>query len=232
MVNKTFFLLFVLLLTKGFPMTFAEARDRFRHLISPDDEIGEVIQEACDRAYEMGRWQGMVEEVRILPSDYIVNTDLNEVYLDFDLNNFNGAVGFRVKERGYDIYGQTKLYQGYGAGTSFFIDLNEVDVSGVTKRRYRCPIGWQATEANLVALMKKKSAMLTPTSSVPIKSVAALKRAILAVTLENVDEFEKADQHWGAFMQFMEVSEKQFTGNHKWSIHIDSGLRRRPTGFM
>lgn len=213
-------------------MTFSEAKDRFRHLISPDDEIGDVIQEVCDRAYEMGRWQGMVEEVSIATTDYVEDTDLGEVYLDFDLDTYDGVVGFRVRERGYDIYGQTKLYQGYGAGSSFFIDLNEVDVSGTMKRRYRCPKGWPTTEDRLVALMKKKSQTLTATSTVPVKSVAALKRGILAVSLENVDEFEKADQHWGAFMQFMESAEKQFTGNHKWSIHIDSGLRRRPTGFM
>lgn len=213
-------------------MTFAQAKNRFSGIISPDGDVGSVIQEVVDRAYEMGRWRGMVEEVEYLPADYVENTDDNEVYLDFDVTKYDGAIGFRRGQHGYDIYGQHKLYEGYGAGTSAFIDMDEVDVSGVTKRRYRAPIGWSTTRDDLKVLIKLRSPSLVDSDTVPIKSVGALKRGILAVSLEDVDEFQKADQHWAAFNTFMEAAQRQFSGNQKFNIHIDSAMRRRPTGFM
>jgi hypothetical protein len=209
-------------------MTFAQAKARFGSLATADTSIGEAIQEAVDRAYEMGRWRGMVEEL-LIPESYFVELD-DELFIDFPADTFDGALGFRNKSMGWGIRNVAALYRdGINSGDRSFIDKGEVLVGGVLVRRYRLPV---VQNRPTHVLIKLTSAPLTDDDLVPIKSVGALKNAILAVCAENSSDDSRANTYWGRFLATMERAEKQHSGLHQFHVSFNSNLRRRPSGFM
>ena len=215
-------------------LTFAQAKTRLASQITYNGTVDEAIQEAVDRAYEMGRWRGMIVEVPLVTGDYLVNTDPDEVYYDMDLSIYNGAVGFRSESQGYPIMDQAMLYRdGVNGGDKSFIDKGEVDVSGTIKHRYRCPL-WLQTAPDFViyVLAKKISPTLTDSDTVPIKSFGALKQAVIAVCYENVNDESRAQICWQKFIEFMEREQRQFEGPHQRHIGVSRSLRRKPTGRM
>lgn len=217
-------------------LTFAEAQQRFANLVTTEVNIADAIQEVVDRAYEMGRWRGMIEEVECTTSSYVSiseDTEKNEIYIDFDPSKYDGAIGFKQGGRGYGIKTLVSLYQeDTGVGNLSFIDLGDVVVDEVVYRRYRAPLTWSTPISQLQALMKKVSkSPLADDDILPIKSIGALKSGILAVAYENVNDMERADAHWAKFMQLMERAQKQYNGNRKISIRFNDNIRKRPTQF-
>lgn len=217
-------------------LTFAEAQQRFSNLVTTEVNIGDAIQEVIDRAYEMGRWRGMMEEIECTNNQYVTireDTEKREVYFDFDPAQFDGAIGFRHGGRGYGIKTLVSLYQeDTSVGDLSFIDIGDVTVEDVTYRRYRAPRSWSSPVVELYALMKKVSkSPLADTDIIPIKSIGALKSGILAVAYENVNDMKRADAHWQKFMQLMERAQKQYNGGRKISIRFNDNIRKRPTQF-
>jgi hypothetical protein len=217
-------------------ITFADAAARFSGLVTTEVNITDAIQEVVDRAYEMGRWRGMIEEIECTTNQYVTiseNTEKQEVYFDFDPDQFDGAIGFRHGGRGYGIKTLVSLYQeDTGVGNLSFIDIGDVVVDDVTYRRYRAPRSWNTPITELYALLKKVSkSPLEDTDILPIKSIGALKSGILAVAYENVNDMERADAHWQKFMLLMERAQKQYNGGRKISIRFNDNIRKRPTQF-
>ncbi len=95
-------------------ITFADAAAKFSGLVTTEVNITDAIQEVVDRAYEMGRWRGMIEEIECTTNQYVTiseDTEKQEVYFDFDPDQFDGAIGFRHGGRGYGIKTLVSLYQ-------------------------------------------------------------------------------------------------------------------------
>lgn len=217
-------------------LTFAEAQQRFSNLVTTEVNIADAIQEVVDRAYEMGRWRGMIEEIDCTTNQYVTiteDTEKDEIYLDIDPTKFDGAIGFRHGGRGYGIKTLVSMYQeDTGVGNLSFIDIGDVIVANVVYRRYRAPRTWATPLVELYALMKKVSKTpLADDDILPIKSIGALKSGILAVAYENVNDMERADAHWAKFMQLMERAQKQYNGGRKISIRFNDNIRKRPTQF-
>lgn len=217
-------------------LTFAEAQQRFSNLVTTEVNIADAIQEVVDRAYEMGRWRGMIEEIDCTSNEYVTirqDTEKQEVYLDIDPSQFDGAIGFRQGGKGYSIKTLVSLYQeDTGVGNLSFIDIGDVIVDNEVYRRYRVPRAWATPLTELYALMKKVSkSPLTDDDILPIKSIGALKSGILAVAYENVNDMERADAHWQKFIQLMERAQKQYNGGRKISIRFNDNIRKRPTQF-
>ncbi len=217
-------------------LTFLEAKQRFANLVTTEVDIGDAIQEVVDRAYEMGRWRGMTEEIDCLSHPEVNITydeTKDESFIDFNPDVFDGAIGFRFKGKGYYIKTLVSLYQEeINVGIGYFIDLGDVIVDDVVYRRYRMPRHWKDLTEPLYALVKKIS--INPMGDdmiVPIKSIGALKAGILAVAYENINDLERAEMNWQKFNTLMERAQKQYNGNRKIHIRINDNMRKRPTQF-
>ena len=107
-------------------------------------------------------------------------------------------------------------------------------VSFVTesKRKYRAPLGFVPSAGPYFALMKLEAPALEDDTVIPIHSAGALKCAILAVCQEYVNDDDRAMLNWQKFEQFITKAAKQVDGPKRWSIGMDSSLRRKPTQFL
>ena len=74
--------------------------------------------------------------------------------------------------------------------------------------------------------------MLEDDTVIPIHSAGALKTAILAVCQEYVNDDDRAMLNWQKFDSFITKAAKQVDGPKRWSIGMDSSLRRKPTQFL
>lgn len=217
-------------------LTFAEAQQRFSNLVTTEVNIADAIQEVVDRAHEMGRWRGMIEEIDCTTNTAVTITEddvTSEVFVDIDPSLYDGVIGFRQGGKGYSIKTLVSLYQeDAGVGNLSFIDLGDVIVDDVVYRRYRTPLSWRIPISELKALVKKVSkSPLADDDILPIKSIGALKAGILAVAYENVNDMERSEAHWMKFMQLMERSQKQYNGGRKITIRFNDSLKKRPTQF-
>lgn len=213
-------------------ITFAEAIVRFGPLVTTGIEIEDAIQEAVDRVFEMGRWPGTTREVELLQADFVEDAELLEWYYFFDETIYDGAIGFRNITRGWAIVDQTSLYKdGINMGDREWVDLGTITVDGVDFRKYRAPLGFVPSTGPYYALMKLEAPSLSMDDLIPVQSVAALKCAILAVSSEYAGDTEKAMTQWQLFDQFIKLGERQVSGPKRYSIGMDSSLRRKPRQF-
>lgn len=211
-------------------MTFAAAVTRFTPLITVGITVEEAIQEAIDRIYEMGRWPGTTIELEFAEEDFVEEDD--KWFLFMDDEAYAGMIGFRDDSRGWTIQDHTALYKdGVNAGDLSLIDMGEVTVSNVIKRKYRMPLGFVPSAGPYFALMKLESPELTDEDIIPIQSVGALKAAIRAVCYEYVSDDDRALLYWQKFEQEMSLSQRQSNGPKKFNLGMDSSLRRKPSQF-
>jgi len=213
-------------------ITYSEAVVRFGPLVTTGLEIGEVIQEAVDRIYEMGRHPGTTEELLLEEADFTEDTDTNEWFVSFDETAYDGAIGFRCRTGGWGIVDQTALYKdGVNAGDREFVDMGTIVTNGVETRKYRCPLGWQPDQGPFYVLMKKEAPTLAEDDLIPI-SRGALKAAIQAVCYESVADETRSQTKWAEFDALSKLSGRQQNGPKKYFIGMDSSLRRKPRQFM
>lgn len=99
-------------------------------------------------------------------------------------------------------------------------------------RKYRAPLGFVPSDGPNFALMKLEAPTLRENSIIPIHSAGALKCAILAVCQEYVNDDDRAMLNWQKFESFIVKASKQVDGPKRWSIGINSSLRRKPTQFL
>ena len=210
----------------------AEATVRFGPLVTTGLEVGEVIQEAVDRIYEMGRYAGTTEEVLLEEADFVEDADTGYWSISFDEPEFDGAIGFRSDSRGWSIVDQTALYRdGVNAGDYEFVDMGTIVTDGVETRKYRCPSGWQPDQGPFYALMKKEAPTLADDDLIPIAR-GPLKAAIQAVCYEAVADETRSQTKWGEFDALSKLSGRQTSGPKRVSIGMDSSLKRKPQQFM
>lgn len=214
-------------------ITLADAVARFGPTITTGVVIEDVIQEAVDRIFEMGRWPGTTEEIELLEADFVEDADAGEWSISFAEADYNGAIGFRNRCRGWGVMDHISLYKdGVNAGDMEFVDMGTVLISDVERRKYRCPLGWQPDQGPFFALMKKEAPVLTDEDLVPVQSLGALKCAIQAVCYEYVSDDTRSQTKWAEFDQFIKLSERQVSGPKKYFVGTDSSLKRRPSQFM
>ena len=213
-------------------MTFSEAAVRFGSLVTTDISIEDAIQEAVDRVYELGRWPGTTVQVELADEDFIYDADLVEYFLHFNEQTYNGMIGLRNQSRGWSIMDQTILFKnGVNGGDLSVVDMGTVTVADVLVRKYRMPLGFAPTGGPYYVLMKLEAPVLTEDSIIPVESSGALKCAIRAVCAEVVGNDAEAMSHWQSFDQFIKLSERQVHGPKKFSLGMDSSLRRKPRQF-
>ena len=99
-------------------------------------------------------------------------------------------------------------------------------------RKYRAPLGFVPSDGPYFALMKLEAPVLEDDTVIPIHSAGALKCAILAVCQEYVNDDDRAMLNWQKFDSFIVKAAKQVDGPKRWSIGMDSSLRRKPTQFL
>lgn len=101
-----------------------------------------------------------------------------------------------------------------------------------SKRKYRAPLGFVPSNGPYFALMKLEAPDLVDATVIPIHSAGALKCAILAVCQEYVNDDDRAMLNWQKFESFITKAAKQVDGPKRWSIGMDSSLRRKPSQFL
>jgi hypothetical protein len=101
-----------------------------------------------------------------------------------------------------------------------------------SRRKYRAPLGFCPDQGPYFALMKLEAPELEDDTIIPIHSAGALKTAILAVCQEYVNDDDRAMLNWQKFDSFITKAAKQVDGPKRWSIGMDSSLRRKPTQFL
>ena len=213
-------------------MTFSEAVVRFGSLVTTDISIEHAIQEAVDRVYELGRWPGTTAQVELSDADFVKDVELEEFYLLFNEQTYNGMVGFRNQSRGWSIMDQTVLFKnGVNGGDLSVVDMGTVEVDEVLVRKYRMPLGFSPAGGPYYVLMKLEAPVLSEDSVIPVESSGALKCAIRAVCAEVVGNDAEAMGHWQSFDQFIKLSERQVHGPKKFNLGMDSSLRRKPRQF-
>ena len=213
-------------------MTFLQAKDRFVGLATVGITIAAAIQEAVDRIYEMGRWPGTTVEVELQDVDFVEDVDLNHFYLYFVEQTYAGAIGFRNANRGWAIVDQMSLYKdGTNMGDREFVDYGTVTVEGVEKRKYRCPLGWTTDGGPYFVLLKLEAPTLVDATLISVESMGAFKCAIRAVCCEYVNDDDRAMLNWQEFDQFMTSSARQVAGPKRYTMGMDSSLRRKPQQF-
>jgi hypothetical protein len=213
-------------------MTFSEAAVRFGSLVTTDISIEHAIQEAVDRVYELGRWPGTTAQVELSDADFVKDVELEEFYLLFNEQTYNGMVGFRNQSRGWSIMDQTVLFKnGVNGGDLSVVDMGTVEVDEVLVRKYRMPLGFSPAGGPYYVLMKLEAPVLSEDSVIPVESSGALKCAIRAVCAEVVGNDAEAMGHWQSFDQFIKLSERQVHGPKKFNLGMDSSLRRKPRQF-
>lgn len=219
-------------------MTFDDAAARFANLASTGITIEDAIQEAVDSYYDMGRWPNTTKEVDL--DSALFSEDSDGVWtLKLDGNLYGGAIGMRNKARGFGISDIIALYREHiNAGDLDFVDLGEVTsaptedgVPPTRIRNYRCPLGFSLEWLPMQVLIKKVSPRLSGSDAIIIPSVPAFKAAIRAVCYEFVSDDNLAGQAWAQFERNMVKGENQFQGMKRYSIGMDSSLRRRPSQF-
>lgn len=212
-------------------ITLTEAVVRFGPLITTGLEIRDVIQEAVDRIYEMGRHPGTTEEILLEEASFIENEDAGYWSVSFVESDYDGAIGFRSEERGWSIVDQTALYRdGVNSGDYEFVDMGTVITDDVEMRKYRCPQNWQPAQGPYYALMKKEAPTLADDDLIPIAR-GPLKAAIQAVCYEAVADETRSQVKWGEFDALSRLSGRQTSGPKRVSIGMDSSLKRKPSQF-
>ena len=213
-------------------MTFLEAQLRFSTLATVGVDIADAIQEAVDRIYEMGRWPGTTIELTLVDGDFEYDDDLDQYFLYFTEETYDGAIGFRNDSGGWAIVDHVALYKdGVNAGDREFVDLGTVTVDSVEMRKYRCPLGWSTDGGPYYALMKLEAPELADEDLIPINSVGALQCAVRAVCCEYVNDDDRATLNWGKFEQAMTMATRQTAGPKRFTMGMDSSLARKPRQF-
>lgn len=212
-------------------LTLSDAVQKFGALVTNGIDIRDAIQEAVDRVYEMGRWPGTTKEIELASSEFVKDGDLMFVY--FDEQVYDGAIGFRTPFRGWSIRDHTALYKdGINSGDREFVDYGTVLHNDIHQRKYRCPLGFNQESGPYYALMKLEAPTLAEDDLIPFHSTGALKCAILAVCDEYANDDDRANLNWQKFDQFIKLAERQVEGPKKYYMGMDSSLRRRPKQFM
>lgn len=113
-------------------LTYLEAQTRFANVATTGISIAAAIQEAVDTIYDMGRWPGTTREIALTDADFTLDSESGEYTVSFTESDYNGAIGFRNRQRGWSIVDQGMLYKdGVNAGDAEFVDLGTVSVTGL-----------------------------------------------------------------------------------------------------
>ena len=192
------------------------------------------MNEVCSRAYDIGRWPDASTEIEIATADKRQDSSgdyENQWFCYVDAENYDGAIAFRIDKNGYRIKPLSALYNESEMGWGSFIDMGLVTTSGSYERRYRMPLGATGTD-NVTAWVKKRYVNLyNDTDLLPVRSFAALKAGVLAVSYENENEEAKSQRKWQEFEALLLRDDKQFAGNKTQRAKFKIALNHTPTSF-
>jgi hypothetical protein len=214
-------------------LTLDEAVERFGPVVTSGLDIRDVIQEAVDRIYEMGRYKGTTREIQLDFDEFVWSEEERCFFVYFKDDCFDAAIGFRNPFRGWAIMDRSSLYRdGTNAGDLAFIDYGTEERDYVVYRKYRLPLHLKPEHGPFYVLIKLEAPRLQDNDKVPVHGVGALKCAIQAVCYEAVSDEARAAQKWQEFYQFIGMSERQAQGPKHFTINYSSDTSRRPRQFM
>lgn len=196
------------------PFTFATAKTRFAGLVTTKIQVGDAIQQALERIFEMGRYRNTTLEIAIPDADFIYDATLKETFVYFPRATYSAAIAFRNDERGWNVVNQATLYrEGRRIGDYKFVNMDEVQHSGSTHLKYRCPVEqWTVAEGPFFAMMKLEAPILEDDDIVPITTIGALQHAVQAVSYEYLSDDTAAEASWQRFELAMMRDEPQSDG--------------------
>ena len=183
------------------PFTFESAKTRLAGLVTTKITVGDAIQEAMERIFEMGRYRGTTQEIPLATEAFIYDPALKETFLYFVRADYSAAIAFRNDKRGWSIVDHQSLYrEGINEGDYKFVNMGDVDAD----IKYRCPTrNWEISEGPFFALMKKECPTFEDEDILPIATIGALKHAVQAVSYEYLNDEAAADASWARFNQAM-----------------------------
>lgn len=196
------------------PFTFATAKTRFAGLVTTKITVGDAIQQALERIFEMGRWNNTTAEIAIPDVDFIYDSALKETFLYLPRATYSAAIAFRNDERGWNVVNHASLYREAGReGDYKFVNMGDVQHSGSTHIKYRCPVErWEVADGPFFAMMKLEAPTLEDDDFVPITTTGALQHAVQAVSYEYLNDETSADASWQRFERAMMRDEPQSDG--------------------
>lgn len=214
--------------------SLGEVKKRLDDVCPADLDLTDVINEVCARAYDIGRFPDAMVEVVIATADKRQDTtgeydDEWFCYTDADL--YDGAIGFQVDGRGYQIKPISAQYSQANMGWGSFIDMGLQADSTLFERRYRMPNGVTDNERVTALLKKRYISIYDDADNVPVRSLAALKAGVLAVNYENENELQKAQAKWQEFELLLMRDDKQFAGNKTSRMTFTANYKHRPSNF-
>ena len=218
--------------------TLAQLRERLAGSLNVSLVFIDALNELGERAYTISRWPYSSVQFRVAATSIYQNTDSggefeDKWFLDIDAETYDGAVRFRVNGTGYEVKGLAEDYADYPRGWNGFIDHGEkVDSAGAAELRvYKCPSGVTNT-SNVQCWAKKRWIDLyLDADKYPIRSIAAVKAGLKAISYDENDEIEKAAKKWEEFERLLIGDERQYHGPKKAHIGFRSSLRRQPRSF-
>ena len=186
------------------PITLAEARALlYQHATDDPDDLVPAglftrrLNEALERIYSEGLWNGLTERVDIATAGYITDEICELPY------EYASMIAVALDECPIPIMGSQLEFmqsgpgvQEEGEGGSVVIDLGFVNVADQHLHRYKFLMGVSA-DTEVEGILTKRFIHLTDDADLVVPAnIGALKHALLAVVFEDEGDIVRSNAYW------------------------------------
>ena len=210
------------------PLTLAEARTLLSsHAYTDDFEL--ALNEALERIYSEGIWDGVVDRVDLNPSGgtYISNEIITLPY------EYEALIALAINEnptpimaRQYEFMESGPGIEEAGKGGGVVVDLGFDDSGGTALRKYKILTDIEAS-TEVEGLLKKRFKYLTADADLVFPAnIGALKHALLAIVYENEGDIQRSTAFWDECYEILQ-SAKQVS-----KAGLVNPNPQQPWGFM
>ena len=180
------------------PLTLAEARTLLgAHAHTDNFEL--ALNEALERIYSEGIWDGIVDRVDLNPVNgtYIVDEIITLPY------DYEALIAISINDnpkpimaRQFEFMEAGPGVEDAGKGGGLVIDLGFEDSGGTALRKYKILQDVVST-TEIEGLLKKRFKYLTLDTELVIPAnIGALKHALLAIVYENEGDIQRSAAFW------------------------------------
>ena len=210
------------------PLTLSEARTLLStHAHTDDFEL--ALNEALERIYSEGIWDGVVDRIDLNPSGgtYISNEIITLPY------DYEALIAIAIDDnpvpimaRQYEFMSSGPGIEDAGKGGGVIVDLGFDDSGGTALRKYKI-LTDITSSTEVEGLLKKRFKYLTLDSELVFPAnIGALKHALLAIVYENEGDIERSTAFWAECYDILQ-SAKQVS-----KAGINNPNPQQPWGFM
>jgi len=165
--------------------------------------------------------------------------DREAYVITLDDSVYDGVLGFRNNQKGWNIRGQLCLYRDkLNSGDLDFIDLEgsvtpaTESAAAIYEHKFKCPLGFSPDFGPYYALCKLDAPILVDDDDiVPVPSSAALKALILAVSYETANDPARQQAAMQDFENVMARASREIQGRRAMPLMKTMHVRRRPQQF-